>query len=452
MSQKERIIELVRQGVITADEALDLLESQYKQADRSATDYYSKEYEADLNEFQQESELSSQIRELEEHVEKLKKEKTIAQQKIRELDILEDLEDLNDESIKQREDYQVKLTELEETLDQKQATLDQLHQQAKIEGSEFESNQGKRFADYADQASQEGERIARKVKTFTQDLLDNFNWKEINLQVPWLKTNEWSHRLEMPASSIDRLDLAINNGSIQVVETDQDKIILDCQVTFFGNEPEDLQQEFNRLVTFEKDRNKLIFHANAARIAVDVTVGLPKNEYQSLEVNLWNGDCQMVGGQFKELKVENKNGNISLKDVQLDQVELATLNGDVLMESSQWQTSQVNTLKGDIRLLGAIADSQVESQLGTIYLTKQDLKPANIQARCLHGDIKLALPNQQACSIVAKAQNGQVLNRLSGMEDGQEQVKVKEIQRSGHEQVKGHLQAVSGNIYLKDNE
>lgn len=552
MNEKDRIIELVRQNVISLEEALVLLEAVAKSEDKEdpqvalksksirhisqkdahkksdqidkfvdtiletgsqvtqkVSDYvkqsladrdnskhrnfYADEFKADQTAEEarwqeansdhlenvetveiDQQERDQEIARISKEIEEKKEKQLINQQRLRELEIFAELDDLTEEMQSQQTSLLTEKESLQADLEDLSATLADLYQEKaqamnterqvfSEENKEYLKNKAddiSRFtAQLADDAIRGGKQVTQGLGQQFKEIMKNFDRKDINLsfEVPWIKTQEIQHSFEFAGEAIKNIHFKLNNGSLKVEKSSSDKIMVAGDLRFHGNFDRYDADEFAKLSTIDAHGDSLIFQVNSPRLSADLTLSLPDQVYEKLQISLLNGEGQMEDIQAEEIDFQDKNGNLLLKRLKAPFVNVMNLNGDILLEEMASQDIVAKTLSGDIRIKGSIENLNASTSAGDIYISKRDKQASHIQANTTSGDIKISQPADLNLQIKAASTTGNIYRRLSGIDtfENSESSAKTEFQRQIENQehvVTIDAKVVSGDIFLKDVE
>jgi len=414
--------------------------------------------------------LSVKIDQLTEEMKKKKDALTIAKQRLREIEIFIELDEITDEMAEQQQRLMLKVKELETSI---QEITDELTatkaEQDELYASHFNvyKEQVKNFVDSASEkvseaASQIGSDAIREGKTFgkmvgeqVKDLLHNFNMKEVNLSVnvPWVKTQTINHTFVYPAKDLTLLDFRVNNGSIEFATYDGSEVIIESEIRFHGNHSSINIDRFMELSTISHTPDQLIFRVNHAKISLDAVVKLPKHLYNELKVVAMNGDLKFKGIEAKDVLLENKNGDVKFKKIQADFLELDLLNGDVIIKDSDIEDISLKNLNGDFRVVGNLGNLISNTVNTDYFITKRNITPSKIKIKGVNSDVKISLPAAVNIEADCRVSFGDVHQRLSNLNDV--------IAEKSHTEVQRYLNAdaalvdidvslTTGNVFLKD--
>lgn len=536
MNEKERIIELVKQNVISMEEALDLLEAASNNDTVSestnttdeettqttqATDDTEKETEASINQTFEEvfnqgkdfakymgdyfkqntekkadfeewsefeetedtekvknnqarlAEINTEIQALNDKIAKENEKLVISKQRIREIEIFEELDDLTPEMIEQKANTIEKRDHIQAELDILQSKFTELQNEKEALGwskesnkqdfKEFFNNRSEKFAEAATHFGKEASREGKKWGSFfteqSKSFLENFNLKDVNVsfQVPWIKTSSQDYEFTYPVEGVNRFEIELYNGSVEVVSHDGEDIVVDAEVRFHGSHEETSKEHFEEVNTIGIFDNRFVLKVTSPKFSVDGTIKVPQGDVDRFQIQLLNGEVNLDGLTSKEIVIKDKNGDVSLNKVAANEVSLDLLNGDIDIQNSPIDTLVMNDLNGDVRVNGYIRNLSADTLNSDFYLTKKDTNDANVKIKTVSGDVKLSLPSQMNLTIDSKTTHGEVKNRLSNLESIDEHPTKQKAHY--HRIVSGdtdnavvNITTTSGDIFLKDSK
>ena len=536
MNEKERIIELVKQNVISMEEALDLLEAASNNDTLSesttttdekttqttqTTDDTEKETEASINQTFEEvfnqgkdfakymgdyfknsnekkanfeewsefeetedtekvknnqarlAEINTEIQALNDKITKENEKLVISKQRIREIEIFEELDDLTPEMIEQKANTIEKRDHIQAELDILQSELTELQSEKEALGwskesnkqdfKEFFNNRSEKFAEAATHFGKEASREGKKWGTYfteqSKAFLENFNLKDVNVsfQVPWIKTSSQDYEFTYPVEGVNRFEIELYNGAVEVVSHDGEDIVVDAEVRFHGSHEETSKEHFEEVNTIGIFDNRFVLKVTSPKFSVDGTIKVPQGDVDRFQIQLLNGEVNLDGLTSKEIVIKDKNGDVSLNKVAANEVSLDLLNGDIDIQNSPIDTLVMNDLNGDVRVNGYIRNLSADTLNSDFYLTKKDTNDANVKIKTVSGDVKLSLPSQMNLTIDSKTTHGEVKNRLSNLESIDEHPTKQKAHY--HRIVSGdtdnavvNITTTSGDIFLKDSK
>ncbi|MGX6961455.1 daptomycin-sensing surface protein LiaX [Vagococcus xieshaowenii] len=528
MKERERILELVKKGIITSEEALILLENLAMEKDEQLIDEVAKLLEEEKHATSVDESVVSTQKEVEEHIqdseaidqERLEKIldqlvtqaneasvkldnltieiETIEQQlkakneQLVVINTLEDLEELDQEKITERRQLEIDLTQLRQELAVKELLKEDLEQELKAikkdrqaytkeQWSErFEIPEhwekhvdeiSQKLMESADKLGDKGEKIGRKlgdkgiklghlikstVSSVYSKVNDNMEWKDINMKVPGVVSNTFTHEFNFDNISASVIDVKVANGSVEFKTWDSPNLKVDASIKLYGKfETADLFDAFMERSQILVDEEKIKFYVPNKRVKADLVFYLPKKVYDYLSVNLLNGPLTINELDLKDAFVKSTNGDMTLTKFFATMLEVKGVNGDVTIKESSILDFISENINGDYILQADIQNTNISSVNGEVKLTAKASTIKKVEVNLVNGTIKVALPAANSVALYAKTSTGSIKNRLTNMETIRERIEKTnqyiELRRITSEPtVDVQLNTTTGTIYLKD--
>jgi len=479
MNERERILDLVKQGVISSEEALLLLENLAKQNEtKTSADSQpdvQPENDDDLDDAEQAlSELNTQIATvsgnlaaLDTQLAGLRKQVAANEEQIIVLDTMEDLDTLTQEKYQERgqlkqENLQLnqQITELNQQRPDLQSQLAELEQQKRqltkrrlsdVLPDDWQDQARDTLNDFGSTMRDASSQIAHLVKDTVGNVMDNVDWKDITIKVPGLATEKFSQSFDYPDSQATILDLKVANGDVVFKPWDQDGFKIDADIKLYGkfNEATPLDA-FNERARIEVNDDHLIFQVPNKRVSADLTVYFPARDYDHVTVRLLNGSVIFNQIHGKDFYVKSTNGDIQFNDAQVVMIEAQGVNGSLKVDGGSVHDVFLETVNGDIKVTATPQTAQLTTVNGTIRGTYAEAFHT-LNASSVNGNVKLAFP-------VAAALNGQVKTRFGAVKSRLDQVsankgtKALDLHRDGEGSGEVTVSTTSGTILLKDTD
>ncbi|MEJ1306718.1 hypothetical protein QY884_00940 [Latilactobacillus sakei] len=277
MNERQRILDLVNQGVLTSSEALILLENLAKNDQNTNATKMSAEPEVpDVDDNKQESAPETDQRAL---VEERARELTIAlsgvnrqlqdlkqkiqadQEQVTVPDTMEDLDSLTSEKAAERHTLkatvlqnQAQIDDLEEQRQTLTEELNQIEKQrrqmAKNQWSEklglsddWKENASETFDEISSRLGEASLHLGKFMKETAKNVMDNVDWKEVNFKVPGLATEKFTHEFIYSDVTPEMINVKVANGNVDFKIWDQPEIKVVAQVKLYGKMGEPTARE-----------------------------------------------------------------------------------------------------------------------------------------------------------------------------------------------------------------
>lgn len=510
MNERQRILELVKKGILSTEEGLDLLESmakakdeaQIKQAADKVDSYHRDQATNLVDDWENEKEangseeqdledleayfddLATEANHISAHIDEINQQKNELkatlhekQEVLMELNTKEELDSLADE------DEDIRKT-VEEEIKDLEAQVADLEGQAKAEEEQLKNvqedqNEGRknrsrnRFDipdDLKDQAtetfSQVGEKLGeagiqlgrlmkKTFKTVSDTVEENVDWKDFNVKVPGLITSKFEHQFLYTDVEPTLIDIKLANGKVTLKVWDEKDIKVDAKIKLYGkmNEATPLQSLMERS-QIEVDEDHISFQIPNKRVQADLVFYLPTRTYDHVAVKLLNGDLNVEAMDAKDVYAKSTNGNISFKQINATMLEIQGVNGNIEIREGEILDSIIETVNGSITTKAAIQNYGISLVNGDVKLTAGHDTLQKIKASSVNGNVKVSLNKTIGLEGLAKTSLGSINDRLSDYEVVREKKektnRLLQFRRVADEMAQIDVSTTTGSIFLKD--
>lgn len=514
MNERERILELVKKGVLSTDEALDLLEEMGKKIQSDTTETQNEETQHSVDnimddtafEHTEESQEDVEDRQaqdqknLEDILDRLATESnqasvdldevmveidglkaTLAEvrEALMELNTKEELDALTEAELEVRIALEEEIKELEWTLselyDEKANLEGQLKNIRRSQWSQKKEEFQQKMdipEDWKEQANETFSQVGEKVvdvtnqmgkflkktfKTVSQSVSENVEWKDINVKFPGVATTKLEKEYLFEEVTATILDIQVANGQLQFKFWDKEEIKVETMIKLYGK-----MDTATPLAAFEErsqidlTEDRFVFKVPNKRVRVDAIFYLPQRTYDYAAFKLLNGDIEIQGFEVKDIYVKSTNGDVMLEELKASMLEISGVNGNITICSGRIIDSIIDSVNGSVRMKTVPENLSVNLVNGDIRLTLNDEKLRRLKANTVNGDVKIALPLKQGLEGTATSSLGKIHNRLTDFEVVREKNErmnqLLQFRRVNDEMATIELTSTTGNIYLKNNE
>ena len=521
MKERERILDLVKKGILSTEEGLDLLESMAtekdekqikKEADKVTASHKEKDQASQLiDELENgEEEISEPVdpkereRQDQENLEKILDElateanKTSArldevnaqfadnkaarnekQEALMQLNTKEELGELTEEELAQRQTLEAEIKELEatgDTLLEEQLKLEaELKDIRKNQWSEKKETFTDKFElpdDWKDQAtdtlnqvgekmseagSQLGKFLKKTFQTVSETVNDNMEWKDVSLRVPGIATTKFEHEFyyEAPAASI--LDIKAANGNVTLKTWDSDDVKVEAKIKLYGKMGAEPFEAFSERSQIEVNEDHISFQIPNKRVRADLVFYLPKRVYDHAAIKLLNGNIMIETLEAKDIYTKSTNGNIIVNQLTATMLEVEGVNGNIDIRNGNILDSIIETVNGTVTFGATPENLSVSLVNGDVRLTIKEDNLKKVEASSVNGNVKVALPDSIGLEGHAKTSLGSINSRLSNYEVVREKKErtnqMLQFRRVSDDEIaQVQLSTTTGSIYLKDTD
>ena len=426
MNEKERILDLVKKGVISSQEAISLLEelgknqgeaSKVSEKEKKDASTYQKEDEKRFDtvldsiasvvtnfssefdeEFETLNQVNQQVKQKEERIEELHTAKALDQLTVEqemelqrlneELEVLrsqqrslEEEKKVAQEDMKRlkKEEFDEKLKKakqkIEET-DWQQTTSDSLSQLGGIIG---------RFAGQFAKAAAE---TARNVSVTIKD------HPTFSTMSPFFYQTSHSYAFEEEFGEIGIIEIKVANGDIKMKTAPQSTVTIEGEFRLneeFETE-EEIEQYINERLNVSLENDTFKFFVPSKKVYADVTFVFPEKDYDYVSVKGLNSGIRMKDFTGKDFYAESQNGEVSVKNVSGTMLELTSKNGTIKQLDGNFKDSILDGTNGNIIFDAETESATLKTVNGSIKVKKVAPNTKQVMAKTVNGSVQLDVP------------------------------------------------------------
>lgn len=361
-AERKRIMKLVEDGVISAEEAITLLEALNKKgADQAQSQATSQEQSnvVPLPPKHEESQSSSQHQQQTHSQQHQQQSKTTG---------FEDLfgKDFNTKEMNKK--------------------LDEFMNEIKEDLSEFSS------------------RMMGILNTTYKKL------KDFDLDFPISPNRvEFEKQYSFNGNEIRGIQVEIPNGRVEAVrsETNELKVVAKVKTMMIDNDEEktktQFEQEFVKL-----DDGKLELKCSSKMTQVNIILMIPEKQYDIVLFKLLNGGVSIDNLKSKLVKIRTYNGAIKYDGGEFKNADVQSGNGAIEIVRVKGEDLEVQTVNGRIYVDGDLEEVEAESANGAVIVTTHHKNARKIKAHTVAGAVELYVPKTVSINGVASTNFGRV--------------------------------------------
>ena len=514
MKERERVLELVKKGILTSEEALILLENMATEKDEKQIEKAAEKVDtqnigttnkedqvADLMDALEKGEAegptvdsfeentqdssekdrenlerildelatkanraSAELDEVNAEIAGIKEEIKEVAEEIGTLDTKEELDALTEDEQLQRTEK----TALEEELknirkeqwkgqwnDTKEKVSSQFSEEWKDQATDTFNQVGGKVAEVGGQV---GEFLKKTFNSFSDTMNDNVEWKDIKMKVPGVATTKFEHEFNYPNPQASLIDVKVANGTVVFKTWDQEDVKVEAKIKLYGKMAGDSPMEaFLERSDIDVDDETISFQVPNKRVKADLTFYLPKRTYDHVSVKLLNGNVLVEELTAKDVYTKSTNGTITFKKIDATMLEIEGVNGEIKVLEGTILDNIIETVNGDVSISAAPESLSVSLINGDIRITAKEKTLRRVEASSANGNIKLALPNNLGVEGQVKTNLGSINSRLTDIEvvrekkdRGNQQLHFRRVLEESMAQI--NASTTTGSIFLKDTD
>ncbi len=210
--------------------------------------------------------------------------------------------------------------------------------------------------------------------------------------VPFGEKFEFKNNYAFNADEVKGLDIDVPNGKIEVFKTTEPFVTIDVTVkTTLQESEEKTKDQFleNFVRLFD---GKLVIQTPSKFSQVQLKLGLPEKIFDILFIRSLNSKVEMDSVHAKILKVNLVNGSVNIRQVEFDHADLKTKNGSIETRFVKGEDLETETVNGRIYIEGDLKEVEAESVNGPVVITTTSEKARKVKATTLAGSVELYVP------------------------------------------------------------
>ena len=407
MNQKDRILELVDKGIISAEEAVVLLEKMGEKAstkEQPTSSQLDSVMEGLASAFTKFSAKSDQTDEAIQVV--LKRAKEID----RRIDEIRTAEQLDSLSV----DEEMELVRLQEEADQLNNQYKSLLQEKKQADAKVKAEKKQEWEESIHNAKKKMQETDWEEKTRqTAGNITSWAAKFADSVVTFAKTAVQAAEINSPYIQakngkkvpyhfhqvIDEasiLDFKVANGIIRVKTVPGNTMTIegDCRVATQDEEFFDAEAFVRDRVKVGVDEDTIYVKTLSKRVYCDWTISLPQKVYDYVAMKGLNTRLHLKALEGKDFYFEVDNGDICLKDVKGVLLEAETVNGNLKYEQLDFKDIVSETVNGNIYLDGHFLGTKLEAVTGNIKVEVAHPETKKVDVETVNGSIKIEVAEE----------------------------------------------------------
>ncbi|MCP1143780.1 DUF4097 family beta strand repeat-containing protein [Lysinibacillus endophyticus] len=217
--------------------------------------------------------------------------------------------------------------------------------------------------------------------------------KDIDLEFPFGEKVQFQKNYAFNAEDINGLELEIPNGKVDIVKADDQQFTIDAQVkTSLQHHSEErtiaeFEEKFIKLVD-----GKLTISVPTKMSHVDVRLAVPEKQYDIMILRLLNGSVSINDVNSKLIKAKSYNGSVKIDHVSFQHADIETGNGAIELRNSKGEDLEAETVNGRIYIDGDVEEVEAESVNGAVVVTTHSQTARKIKAQTVAGAVEIYVP------------------------------------------------------------
>ncbi|MGM9950280.1 MAG: DUF4097 family beta strand repeat-containing protein [Lysinibacillus sp.] len=221
--------------------------------------------------------------------------------------------------------------------------------------------------------------------------------KDFDMEFPFGEKVEFNKTYAFNAEEVRGLEVDVPNGRIVVEKgTEEPNIIIEAHVKTQKRESEEdtIEQFTEGFVELKDGKIEVATHSKMCHVALRIV--LPEKQYDVFLIRLLNGGITLNDLDTKLLKAKTYNGMVKVENVTFDHANFQSANGAIEARGIAGDDVEAETANGRIYIDGDVKEVEAESVNGHVVVTTTSNKAYKIKARTVAGSVELYIPKSVA--------------------------------------------------------
>ena len=454
MKERERILDLVKKGVLSTEEALVLLENmtnaaQHQNAAKDASDMDAAADKVSEPQQSQAAAYLAKITELKEAMSRKEEELLAARHQYdaalqrlqaeqdqstedaaqleREVDTLEETVDALEDAIDEFADHIEELQDLFEEEQAEEATRADWSKTHRASGSERRKKQEKFERKMEDLARKLGKGATKWGRKFEEQVESGeFNRKMDKLfrsigavfsGIQWDTQRRFTRTYRYASPELTIFDIQNANGSVTIKGGEADEVVVAADVMLSHKLAEESSEAaFVKRSVIEATSEKLTFSVPNKQVYCDITITVPERQLDYVSVKVLSGTIYLESLTGSDFFAKVTNGNVRVTNVTGSMLESHAVNGSIYVKQSRFNDVVAKTISGHFKSDSQVESQSLETQNGSILVKVSDAQAKRLVAKTTNGPIVVYVPVDKNISGTVHTLSGRLHNLLSNHE------------------------------------
>lgn len=258
-------------------------------------------------------------------------------------------------------------------------------------GDAFNKDSNKKMDEFMHDLKQDLTQFSSRVMNLMNQTFSKI--KDFDLEFPFGEKVEYNKAFTYDASEIKGIELNIPNGRLEIEKAEADQLLVEATIktTKSDQDPEKFKTQFEQQFVQLND-GMLSLSVESKMTQVMVRIKVPEKQYDVFMLRLLNGSVAVNDVNSKLLKVKTYNGTVKLDNSTFQSANIETGNGAVEVVRVQGEDLEVETVNGRIYIDGELENVEAESVNGAVIVTTHSKKARKLKAKAVAGAVELYVP------------------------------------------------------------
>lgn len=217
--------------------------------------------------------------------------------------------------------------------------------------------------------------------------------KDFDFEFPFGDKVEFNKTYTYNTDDVKGIELEIPNGRIEISKSEDNQFLVEAHVktSLVNNNEENTIEQFEKeFVKLQEGQLNISTSQKMSQITLHLFV--PEKEYDVVGLRLLNGSVKINHLNTKLLKVKTYNGAVTVDNTTFSNADIQSGNGAIELVRIQGEDLEAETVNGRIYIDGHLQEIEAESVNGAVVVTTHAPNARKIKARTVAGAVELYIP------------------------------------------------------------
>ncbi|MFC7685673.1 DUF4097 family beta strand repeat-containing protein [Ureibacillus sp. GCM10028918] len=217
--------------------------------------------------------------------------------------------------------------------------------------------------------------------------------KDFDLEFPFGEKVQFDKNYAFEASEVKGIEIDIPNGKVDLVKSESEALLVETQVktSLIDHDEEKTKAQFEEKFV-HLTNGKLTISVTTKMSQVSLRLVVPEQLYDIVLIRLLNGGVTIQNLESKLLKVKTYNGAVKVDESSFQHANIETGNGAIELRHVKGENLEAETVNGRIYIDGELQEVEAESVNGAVVITTNAKDARKVKAQTVAGAVELYVP------------------------------------------------------------
>lgn len=217
--------------------------------------------------------------------------------------------------------------------------------------------------------------------------------KDFDLEFPFGEKVQFDKTYSFDANEVKGIEIDIPNGKVDLVKSDGEQLLVETQVktSLIDHDEEKTRAQFEEKFV-HLTNEKVTISVSPKMSQVSLRLLIPEKLYDLVLIRLLNGGVTIQDLESKLIKVKTYNGAVKVDNASFQHANIETGNGAIELRHVKGEDLEVETVNGRIYIDGELQEVEAESVNGAVVITTNAKDARKVKAQTVAGAVELYVP------------------------------------------------------------